>query len=183
MLYPEPKTRVCQSAFGSIVFSLLISPFILHSSSSHLTGLEVVGSNTLRAKVWKCGLFLGSTVVCGWKKNRQQLPFSWVREEISNLDMCSKKTKFPLRLLTQFPRQSPDFSLLSTPNKLFSDTWNSFTSPYYHKQDQPSGFFFHDPYNPLTHTLWSQNYVSCKIRLYKVESAQIVSETFANSPF
>lgn len=28
---------------------------------------------------------------CLWvKKNRQQLPFSWVREEISNLDMCSK---------------------------------------------------------------------------------------------
>lgn len=77
VLYPEPRTRVCQSAFGSTVFSLSISSFILHSSSSHLIGLEVVGSNTLRAKVWKCGLLLGSTVVCGWKKNRQQLPFSW----------------------------------------------------------------------------------------------------------
>lgn len=109
MLYPEPKTRVCQSAFGSTVFSLLISSFILHSSSSHLTGLEVVGSNTLRAKVWKCGLFWGSTVVCGWKKNRQQLPFSWVREEISNLDMCSKRPNFPSGYWYNLPGKSQNF--------------------------------------------------------------------------
>lgn len=142
MLYPEPKTRVCQSAFGSIVFSLLISSFILHSSSSHLTGLEVVGSNTLRAKVWKCGLFLGSTVVCGWKKNRQQLPFSWVREEISNLDMCSKKTNFPSGYWHNLPGKPQTFPFEHIPNKLFFRHLKKFhrlLTDY--KQNLPSNFF------------------------------------------
>lgn len=52
MLYPEPRTRVCPSAFGSIVFSLLISPFILHSSSSLLRLVwKLWAAILLRAKV------------------------------------------------------------------------------------------------------------------------------------
>lgn len=53
----------------------------------------------------------GPQLSVGEKKNRQQLPFSWVREKIGNLDMCSKRPNSPSGYI--IPRQAPKVFLLS----------------------------------------------------------------------